>query len=306
MEPARNGACGDWRLPDDAFLASFHLPGADRVEVLAAKNPMQREARIHFDEVAHAYTVDGLTVPRSATGLLHKYVRDFDAQAAIEAMKGGAWWEDKQAEFMQDGVLMSDAAIASTWAFRGEVARARGTLLHFHAESYLNGREIEEPHSAEFQQFLLIYDAIIRDKMEVYRTEVNIFHCGLRCAGQPDCLCRDADGRLIIWDWKRSAAIKTDSPQQMQLPLEHLADCNFNKYILQLNLYRYILESEYGLAVSKMYLGVVHPSRLLPQVLEVPRLEAEIAELVEYEIALGNATDARPGPDAVFSLIAHA
>ncbi len=100
---------------------------------------------------------------------------------------------------------MSDARIASTWAIRGEVARARGTLLHYQAESYLNGREVEQPYSPEFQQFLLIYDAIIRDKMEVYRTEVNIFHCGLRCAGQPDCLCRDAEGRLIIWDWKRSA-----------------------------------------------------------------------------------------------------
>ncbi len=86
----------------------------------------------------------------------------------------------------------------------------------------------------------------------------------------------------------------------MQPPLDHLADCNWNHYALQLNLYRYMLESEYGLIVNKMYLGVVHPSRLLPQVLEVPRLEAEIAELVEYEIALGSATDARPGPDADF------
>ena len=197
---------------------------------------------------------------------------------------------------------MSDAAIASTWAFRGEVARARGTLLHYQAESYLNLREVEQPYSPEFKQFLLIYDSIIRDKMEVYRTEVNIFHCGLRCAGQPDCLCRDAEGRLVIWDWKRCAAIKTDSQQQMQLPLEHLADCNWNRYALQLNLYRYMLESEYGLIVSKMYLGVVHPSRLLPQVLEVPRLEADMAELVEHEIELGTATDARPGPDAVFSL----
>ena len=63
-----------------------------------------------------------------------------------------------------------------------------------------------------------------------------------------------------------------------------------------------MLESEYGLIVSKMYLGVVHPSRRLPQVLEVPRLEAEIAELVAYEIELGSATDARPGPAAVSSL----
>ena len=303
MEPVRNGVCGDWRLPDEAFLASFHLPSADRVEVLAAKNPMPREARIHFDESAHTYTVDGLTVPRSATGLVHKYVKEFDAQAAIDAMKGSARWHHKHEEFMEDGVLMNDERIASLWAFRGEVARARGTLLHYHAECYLNGREIEEPHSAEFKQFLLIYDAVIRDKMEVYRTEVNIFHCGLRCAGQPDCLCRDAEGRIIVFDWKRCAAIKTDSPQQMRPPLEHLADCNFNTYALQLNLYRFQLESEYGFAVSKMYLGVVHPSRLLPQVLEIPRLDAEIAELVEHEITIGCATDARPGPDAALSLL---
>ena len=96
MQPVRNGVCGDWRLPDEAFLASFHLPSADRVEVLAAKNPMPREARIHFHECAHTYTVDGLTVPRSVTGLLHKYVREFDAQAAIRAMKGGARWEDNK------------------------------------------------------------------------------------------------------------------------------------------------------------------------------------------------------------------
>ncbi len=129
MEPVRNGVCGDWRLPDEAFLASFHLPSADRVEVLAARNPMPREARIQFDEVAHTYTVDGILVPRSATGLLHNYAKKFDAQAAIDAMKGGARWEDKQEEFMEDGVLMSDARIASIWSFRGEVARARGRQL---------------------------------------------------------------------------------------------------------------------------------------------------------------------------------
>ena len=76
MEPVRNGVCGDWRLPDDAFLATFHLPGSDRMEVLAAKNPMKREGRIQFDESAHTYTVDGLTVPRSVTGLLHKCIGD--------------------------------------------------------------------------------------------------------------------------------------------------------------------------------------------------------------------------------------
>ena len=52
---------------------------------------------------------------------------------------------------------------------------------------------------------------------------------------------------------------------------------------MQLNLYRYILESEYGLSVSGMCLGIAHPLRAGPLCIEVPRLEAEIAMLVEAE-----------------------
>ncbi len=207
MEPLRNGVCGDWRLPDEDFLASFALPGPrDRYEVLAEKHPFPRESRIHFNEATHVYTVDGLTVPRSVTGLLHKYVGEFNAMAAIEAMKRGPQWQFKKEEFERDGLLMSDAEIAATWSKRSEVARARGTLLHFQAESFLNGLEpgrprvVEEPHSPEYRQFLQIYGSAIKDKMEVYRTEVNLFHCGLRVAGQPDFLARGPDGGLIIWD----------------------------------------------------------------------------------------------------------
>ena len=52
---------------------------------------------------------------------------------------------------------------------------------------------------------------------------------------------------------------------------------------MQLNLYRYILESEYSLRVSGMYLGIAHPLRTAPLCIQVPRLDAEIALLVEVE-----------------------
>ena len=68
-------------------------------------------------------------------------------------------------------------------------------------------------------------------------------------------------------------------------PLEHLPDCNYYLYCLQVNLYAYILESEYGFTVANMILGVVHPQRNNAQIIEVPRLTAEIRVLVEHEIA---------------------
>jgi len=88
----------------------------------------------------------------------------------------------------------------------------------------------------------------------------------------------------------------------MRPPLEHLPDCNYFHYCLQLNLYKYILESEYGMTVSAMYLGVVHP-QTRPRVIEVPPLGAEVAMIVENEIATGRALPPLSGPDAPFVLL---
>ena len=47
----KNGLVGDWRLSDEEFTASFHLPHAcDRAETLKAANPFPSDEVIHFDE----------------------------------------------------------------------------------------------------------------------------------------------------------------------------------------------------------------------------------------------------------------
>ena len=73
-------------------------------------------------------------------------------------------------------------------------------------------------------------------------------------------------------------------------------------YCLQLNIYAHILETEYGVRISGMFLGVVHPTTA-PRVLEVPRLDSEINVLVENERACGRATEPTPGERAPFLLL---
>ena len=118
-----------------------------------------------------------------------------------------------------------------------------------------------------------------------------------------DCICKDKDGNLIIFDWKRSKEIRSDGREPMKYPLQNLPDCNYFHYALQLNVYKYMLESEYGFNVAGMYLGVVHPTRERPLIVELPALPLEIAALVEYEsegeIALPGP---QPGPLAPFTL----
>ena len=140
-------------------------------------NPLRRDARISFDEERHEYTIDGTKAPRSTTGLVHAYGWDFDASAAVTAMKSSARWPDKREAFLTDaGDEMADDAIEEMWKNRGKIASARGTLLHWHAETHLNGRRMELPHSPEFQMFLEILDVLQQDYSLVpFRTEAMCF-----------------------------------------------------------------------------------------------------------------------------------
>lgn len=156
--------------------ASFHLPGlAEKHDMLKISNPLPRDARIVFDEAKHEYWIDGIhKAPRSVTGLVHAYGWDFDAGAAVTAMKSSARWPDKREAFMTDaGDEMADDAIVEMWKRRGNIASARGTLLHWHAEMHLNGRRMELPHSPEFNMFLEIL-AVLQQHLRLvpFRTEV--------------------------------------------------------------------------------------------------------------------------------------
>ena len=134
---------------------------------------------------------------------------------------------------------MSDSDICSLWWKRGRVASARGTLLHYQAEAWLNGRCLEEPWSREFQHFLMLEAALREFGWRPFRTEVCLFHCGLCCAGQLDALFRNDAGELCLLDWKCCKNIVFDAFRSLRPPCEHMPDCNGSLYALQLNTYRF-------------------------------------------------------------------
>ena len=275
-----------WQLPDDDFLASWEpLP---RVTQLQDQHPFPRESRIAFREHDHKYFVDGTLVPRSVTGLLHEYSSPFDPARALASMKRGREWEAKRQEMEEQGLGTLDEEILSRWSRNGAVASRRGQLLHHNAECLLNGVGVEEPYSPEFEQIKQIYHALF------------ISHCGLRVAGQIDALFLDASWRLVIVDWKRVGFLRTEGFHRLRYPLDYVPDSNYWIYSLQLNLYRYILETEYAHDVSAMFLAVVHPEQSLPRLVEVPRLDAEMRALHEHEIEQGRAVSSAPSLDSPF------
>ena len=165
-------------------------------------------------------------IPLSVTGLIHKYSRGFDAAQVIRGMK-----VETRQRYADEG-FVSEAEIMDRWAQNGRIQSSRGTLMHFHIEQYLNGCEIEQPFSPEFQQFLGLFGSI-KDQ-HPFRTELSVFSKELNIAGQIDGLFSRDDGSYTIFDWKRCKLLRYDGRTPMHEPLEHLPDVNYFHYALQL------------------------------------------------------------------------
>ena len=138
---------GDWRLPDDQFLASFRLPrDEDRIDPLAALHPLPREARLQLDAEAHVYYFEGRPVPRSVTALLKSYGTAFDPKRVAEDMLAAPSWQERRADYEVEGGPAATAdSIVALWSRNGEVQRARelGVWVRGRCAMDRNGEEEE-------------------------------------------------------------------------------------------------------------------------------------------------------------------
>ena len=71
----------------------------------------------------------------------------------------------------------------------------------------------------------------------------------------------------------------------MQSPLQFVPDCAGWHYKLQLNIYKFILESKYGATVASMRVVCLHPDQHgTPAVIEVPVMDHAVAMMVNHQV----------------------
>ena len=154
--------------------------------------------------------------------------------------------------------------------------------MHKKIESYYLGKEPSTDDT--FDLFKIFADKIT---LKPYRTEWAVYDWEQKIAGTIDFVDYQ-NGEYIIYDWKRSdkliakngLPIKNSQYGEKALPpIENLDDSPYYHYALQLSLYKYILEKNYGITVSKLRLGIFHPSYNKPYVLEMSYLQNEIDAL---------------------------
>ncbi|MBO7240789.1 MAG: hypothetical protein J6V23_09985 [Bacteroidaceae bacterium] len=239
----------------------------------------EQDGKLSFNEEAHRYTLDGVEF-RSVSNVVGMFFKEFDA-VAISLKKCC-------------GNEVEAAKLREVWESKGAVASQAGTFLHKQIEDYLNGKKTPDllcnvnyngnyvkcSDTIDISREWSYFKAFERNTVyHPFRTEWRIYDADARIAGTLDFVCECGDGTYEIYDWKRSNKIFPDerNPWANGLNgLEHLTDTSYTHYCLQQNLYRYMLEKNYGIKVSRMNLVVLHPELSTFKVVPVPPMEREL------------------------------
>jgi hypothetical protein len=226
-----------------------------------------RDKRIKFYPEPHIYTIDNTPIPSVST-IISKFFPEFDAFTAAGRLG------PTNPLF---GLPVHE--IVEMWDQKGKEAANHGTFLHKQIENYYLGKPYQRVQEfAHFEQFVSEHR-----NLNPFRTEWRIFDEHYHIAGTIDLVSKTRDG-FEIYDWKRSKKVVNPvSGEPIEFnqwgtgigSLAHLDDTSFNKYSLQQSIYKYILEENYGIVVSRMFLVVLYPEYGQYYKVSVPYLESE-------------------------------
>ena len=235
-------------------------------------NCHEKDKDIVFDEEPHIYYIKGSCDNFvSVTTFIHDFFPKFDANLIIDKMMNSPRWGNSKY------YGMTKEEIIESWEDNKNLAANQGTIMHRDIELFYNDVEFTNK-SVEFEYFLKFCEDF--PDLKPFRTEWEVFDEDLFLAGSIDMLYEDDNGELIIYDWKRSKDIKEVNRWDGGMyPVAHLPHANYWHYSLQLNIYKAILEKNYGKKIKEMYLLWLHPINDSYIRLKVADLTSEVEDL---------------------------
>jgi hypothetical protein len=312
-------------IPAECTLLHRTIDSIHVKDTLANRNPNPRDDKVSFEPIQHKYSikVDGTTPGvsyQSVTTWNSTHFESFKEDEVIVKMMKSKGWKEGHKYWG-----MSEIEIKQQWADIRDVACLRGELMHKSIEAFMNlpckaksgGRDIagvknsfrttlgdllQKSQTIEFLppevysllpvqwEYFLRY---VKDhaKLVPFRTEWRIFDEDIKICGTIDMVYLSEDGTLRLHDWKASKEIKTNEPvanfrRFATTPcLRHIPDLNYWHYVLQLNSYKYLLESKYGYKVSSMALVRIHESAHNYELLEVPVIAGEMLAMAQLRFS---------------------
>ena len=237
-------------------------------------NAHERDRNIIFDEEPHIYYINGSSDNISITTFIHTLFPHFDPDKVIDKMQKSKNWCNSQY------FGMTKDEIKQKWDNNKVIASTAGTKMHRDIELFYNNIKVYN-NSIEYSYF----NNFLKDypNLKPYRTEWIVYDKKYKFAGSIDMVFKNENNEMIIYDWKRCKNItKENAYDNGYPPIDHLPHSNYWHYALQLNMYKMILEKNYNVKISGLFLLCLHPDNSNYLRFEIPELKHETKSLFRY------------------------
>ena len=252
---------------------------------------IKQRKHIIFDDESHTYT-NQYTGEKyiSITKFISGFHKHFDGdKVALNLVLNNKKYQERFA-----GIETSEAVtiLKDEWKKRSSI----GTFIHEILERYLLKKHLFDESKGDryndrIKQLTGAFDRLkLREKYQVesFQTEMILFNDELKLAGQSDLVLMDHVNRQFsILDYKtnqKGISEYSFNDKRMFSPVEHLPDSNYWHYSLQLNLYAYLVEKEFGYQrkdLGLIWIDTNQPNWVEMEIIEVGNLENEIEKMLE-------------------------
>jgi len=243
----------------------------------------QQDECISFDPFEHIYLYNGTKELSAVSNVINQFFEPFDVLSISQYVA------------RRDGVLQE--YIIEKWDQEGAKSRDVGAFMHAQIERVINNERPQTSMTFDYQGAYVntheeisivpeiqYFQKFLADAQIVpFRTEWHIYDLECGIAGTIDLLCKNK-GVYEIYDWKRSRkALPTEPVYRYSINgLDSIPDISFYHYALQQNLYKYMLEKNYGISVSNMYIVIFHSCYLEYKLLKLPEMNEAIKIIESY------------------------
>lgn len=241
---------------------------------------INKHKNLDLNESTHTYTLYNSNIEfTSVTEFISSFFNPFDEYKIAQKLST-----------LKKYNHMSTEDILKDWENR----RNRGTIVHKQIEEFLNeidekSQSLENNIDANIsldlktkQGIAFLKKKCINDNNNLF-SEIKIYSEELQIAGTIDLIIYNKKHRKIyLIDWKTNLEIKKNGYNTgIKFPTNNTIDCSYNKYQLQLSLYKYILEKFYNASVAGLY--IAHLTDKKYNIMECVFQESIITEMVKIK-----------------------
>lgn len=180
----------------------------------------------------------------SVTKILHSFVEPFDADAVAERISKQA---DDNPKKNPKYIGMTKEQILELWIEINNEANEYGTAIHEGLEKYLLSQFTYEGENDLERDTIKAYKALNIDHGQITWPERIMFSEEHKLAGTSDIIVDIDDVYFSVLDFKSNKEFNfyNSYKKMLKKPLDHLQDCQFHIYTLQLSIYAYMYQLEF-------------------------------------------------------------